>query len=162
MQGGWLWAWKDRIDRAFVAKFGSDLDFSAMQGGGQQPQQQGQQQHQGSAVAASAEELALLAAARMRCGGCGSKVGATTLDRVLARLRREEAEQAEQQAGADVASGREGSGISGSGGAVLLGLDAADDCAVLEPPPPGHVTVRRAAMWEWWCWWSVFLTCEYS
>ena len=51
----------------------------------------------------------------MRCGGCGAKVGATVLSRVMERIR----EQGHVHGGPD--------------GAVLLGLDAPDDCAVLAP-----------------------------
>ena len=140
MQGGWVWSWKDRIDRAFMEKFGSDLDFAAMQGAGGAG---GQQQQLSAALEASlsAEELAVLAGAKMRCGGCGSKVGATSLGRVLQRLQQAEA-------GADVCSsngqqepqqGRQGAA------AVVLGLREPDDAAVLEPPPPGHVTVSCCA-----------------
>jgi len=52
-----------------------------------------------------------LSAAAMRCGGCGAKVGATLLDRVVARLqpvRRDD---------------------------VVIGLDAPDDAAVAAVPP---------------------------
>lgn len=146
MQGGWLWTWKDGIDRAFMAKFGAELDFSGMLtkagtagAAGQQPLE----------AALGPEELALLAAARTRCAGCGSKVGATSLGRVLRRLQ-EEGDLGGSSAGGITGSGS-GNGDAGSscGGStqqqqqVLLGLDQPDDAAVLEPPPPGHVTVRR-------------------
>lgn len=71
----------------------------------------------------------------MRCGGCGSKVGASTLSRVLQRLRQQE-KQAQQGAEWQDAGRAE----------VLLGLAAPDDAAVIRPPPPGYVTVRCAAL----------------
>lgn len=122
MQGGWLWAWKDWIDRAFMAKFGADLDFATMEQlrSSQSPHQLPHALERGL----SAEELALLAAAKMRCGGCGSKVGATSLGLVLQRL---------QDMGCQRANAQQQ--------AVLIGLDEPDDAAVLEPPPPGHVMV---------------------
>lgn len=43
------------------------------------------------------EALALASTAKMRCGGCGSKVGATTLGRVLARLQGDGGQQQPQQ-----------------------------------------------------------------
>ena len=60
MQGAYLWRWKDRIDRTWMAKYGADLQPmvpSALHSG----------------VATTTESLAVLAAAKMRCGGCGSK-----------------------------------------------------------------------------------------
>ena len=135
MQGSWLWAWKDRIDRAFMAKFGADLDFAGMSSRQAAHAAAQPAQEQALSSTLSAEDLALLAAAKMRCGGCGSKVGASSLSRVLQRLQEAEAEQGrgtqnsqQQQAGA--AAG------------VVLGLDHPDDAAVLEAPPPGHVTVH--------------------
>ncbi len=59
---------------------------------------------------ADAEARRLLADIGMRCGGCGAKVGATVLARVLARL-----------------------GPS-PGVGVTIGLDAADDAAMIEVP----------------------------
>ncbi|KAL4433704.1 hypothetical protein ABPG75_000145 [Micractinium tetrahymenae] len=163
-QGGWLWAWKDRIDRTFMDKFGSDLDFAAMQ---QQGQDQGPaaaaatappQHHLSRALQArlSAEELALLAGAKMRCGGCGSKVGASTLARVLRRLQQEgEGGAAAAAPAAPAAEHGSNEGLSGqgpptdvaaagsaAGSSVVLGLESPDDAAVLEPPPAGHVTVH--------------------
>ena len=134
MQGGWLWSWKDRIDRSFMNKFGSDLDFEAMQQ--QQPAAQQQQLPQALAASLSAEELAVLAGAKMRCGGCGSKVGASSLARALRRLQQGE-------------HGLEGDSVglaleAAADAGVLLGLGQPDDAAVLEPPPAGHVTVSAA------------------
>jgi selenide,water dikinase len=58
-----------------------------------------------------------LAEASMRCGGCGAKVGAGILSRVLGRLERRDE------------------------GGVLVGLAAADDAAVIQVPP-GRVLVQ--------------------
>ena len=54
-----------------------------------------------------------LAHASMRCGGCGAKVGATVLSRVMARLHDRVYMRPE----------------------VLVGLDSPDDCAVVAPEP---------------------------
>ena len=64
---------------------------------------------------ADAEALAAMSATAMRCGGCGAKVGASVLTRALDRLP---------------ASDR---------GAVLIGLDAPDDAAVVETADGGAV-----------------------
>ena len=104
-EGALAWRCKDWIDRRFMARY---ADLPAMRAPA------------GPAVSAglaAPEDLRAIAAAAMRCGGCGSKVGATPLDRVLARLtpvRRED---------------------------VLVGLDAPDDAAVVRVPP-GKVLVR--------------------
>jgi selenide,water dikinase len=86
--GALLWALKDRIDRKWVAM------YAALP-----PMRRRTHVRQPSVAllaAAGADAQAAAAAAadrRMRCGGCGAKVGATTLARVLARL------DAESQAG---------------------------------------------------------------
>lgn len=69
VQAAWLWTWKDRIDRAWMAKYGNDLDF----GMGDSP---GRSAPKEDAVAAAAgpEAMQALTAAKMRCGGCGAKV----------------------------------------------------------------------------------------
>ena len=64
---------------------------------------------------ADGEALAAMSAMAMRCGGCGAKVGASVLTRALDRLP---------------ASDR---------GAVLIGLDAPDDAAVIETADGGAV-----------------------
>lgn len=137
LQGDWLWRWKDYIDRSFMDKYGRLLveqmesgaammaaggggggGSGGMGGGGGGGGKGG-----GAAVvqAAGPEALALVAAAKMRCGGCGAKVGASVLSRALARLPRP---------------------ADGSAPHVLLGLDSPDDAAVLEPPPPGHLLLQ--------------------
>ena len=71
--GRWVWRWKDWIDRRFMAQF-SELAMPA---------------RADSAVllpVSEAEREQALAASAMRCGGCGAKVGASVLGRVLARL----------------------------------------------------------------------------
>lgn len=87
--------------------------------------------------AAGPEALAVLAAAKMRCGGCGAKVGSSTLRRALERLRSQS--PPEQQEGA--AAGR-----------VLAGLDSPDDAAIMEAPPAGSVLVHTVdffrAFWD--------------
>lgn len=68
--GRWVWRWKDRIDREFMARFG---ELPAM------------------ADPADAEVLpgAPELKAKPHCGGCGAKVGAAGLSAVLADLHRE-------------------------------------------------------------------------
>ena len=135
-----MWSWKDRIDRAFMDRFGSDLDFAAMQQGAGGA---GSQQQLSAALEASlsAAELAVLAGAKMRCGGCGSKVGATSLRRVLQRLQQTEAELCPSTGQQERQQQRQQQQQQEAAAAVVLGLSEPDDAAVLEPPPPGHVTV---------------------
>ena len=57
--GNWAWNWKDKIDRAFIAKFNIIAPLDTIDGA------------DGSA---------------MRCGGCAAKVGPVTLARALDRL----------------------------------------------------------------------------
>jgi selenide,water dikinase len=103
--GAAVWRWKDRIDRRFMAQY-SDLPVMAASSA--------------PVVAhglASPEVLKEISTAAMRCGGCGSKVGATPLTRVLDQLRPVQRDD------------------------VLVGLDAPDDAAIVSVPP-GKVQVR--------------------
>ena len=68
--GALMWRWKDRIDRAFMAKFD---DLPAMQAKNSPPRE-------------AADGLAELLAAQPLCGGCGAKVGEATLRDGIARL----------------------------------------------------------------------------
>jgi len=100
LQGEWVWRWKDWIDRRFMAKF-NQLPAMAQ-----------------DAPAAPAplklnddETAQAISAVAMRCGGCGAKVGATVLSRVLGALHVVDRED------------------------VLIGLHAPDDAAVVRVPP---------------------------
>lgn len=107
-EGAWVWRWKEWIDRRFMRRF-SDL-----------PEMEEETARRAPAVPpglAPPDVVRELSVAAMRCGGCGSKIGATLLDRVVARLeplRR---------------------------GDVVVGLDAPDDAAV-SAPPPGKLLVQ--------------------
>lgn len=107
-EGAWVWRWKEWIDRRFMRRF-SDL-----------PEMEEETARRAPAVPpglAPPDVVRELSVAAMRCGGCGSKIGATLLDRVVARLeplRRDD---------------------------VVVGLDAPDDAAV-STPPPGKLLVQ--------------------
>ena len=103
-EGAWVWRWKDRIDRRFMRRFAELPEMDAEAAGARRAPAV----PAGLAPPDVVRELSVVA---MRCGGCGSKVGATLLDRVVARLepvRRED---------------------------VVVGLDAPDDAAVASLPP---------------------------
>ncbi|WP_425066937.1 selenide, water dikinase SelD [Reyranella sp.] len=101
VEGSWVWRWKDHIDRKWMRMYreppATPMD-SAARLAPPDPR------------LADAEGTRLLADIGMRCGGCGAKVGAGVLDRVLARL-----------------------GPS-PGANVAIGLDVPDDAAMIEVP----------------------------
>jgi len=113
---GWqsplLWRWKDHIDRKFMNRF-SDLpemsvltDQSSVISDNQQQTTNNKQPTTNT----------------MRCAGCGSKVGSTTLERVLQRLQLETSHWAKRDD-------------------ILIGLGTPDDAAVLQVPA-GKVMVQ--------------------
>jgi hypothetical protein len=86
-QGGYLWGLKDWIDRSFMRKYGSDLLAgeagmmpTAAPAGGRSEGAADQQAPPPTFQAAGPDALALLAASKMRCAGCGSKVSAVCGD----------------------------------------------------------------------------------
>jgi len=101
VEGAWVWRWKDHIDRKWMRMYreppARPMDMAARSA-------------PPDPALADAEAKRLLADIGMRCGGCGAKVGADTLSRVLARL------------GPSPAAG------------VAIGLDAPDDAAMIEMP----------------------------
>eukprot|EP00891_Asterochloris_glomerata_P005153 jgi/Astpho2/5153/Aster-06363 len=129
LEGSWLWTVKDWIDRGWMRKYGDDLPFmsdgpaeaGAQRSRGMKPPDPAAMARMSQAVAAASgpQALAALSAAKMRCGGCGGKVGASVLSRALARLP----EPLQHPS-------------------VLMGLGSPDDAAVMRPPPPGHVLVQ--------------------
>ena len=102
-EGSWVWRWKDWIDRRFMSRF---ADFPVMETS--DPETPG---------VASSEDIRELTSAAMRCGGCGSKVGASLLDRVISRLEPIHRDE------------------------VLVGLNAPDDASV-ESIPEGRLVVQ--------------------
>ena len=107
LEGDWVWRWKDRIDRRFMRRFADLPDMAA----GAKPDL--------PAGLAGDDAIRELSAGAMRCGGCGAKVGATVLARVMSDIR------------------------TTARGDVLVGLADRDDAAVVETPP-GKVTVHTA------------------
>ena len=105
LDGRWVWRWKDWIDRRFMRKF-ADL-----------PEMREDTRPDLPAGLAGDDAVAELSDMTMRCGGCGAKVGATVLERVVSRI--------------DPADRND----------VLIGLADPDDAAVVETPP-GKVVVH--------------------
>ncbi len=104
-ESAWLWTMKDWIDRKFMRNFNELPDM---------------EQDDNPALAAGiadAEAIRELSTLAMRCGGCGAKVGATVLSRVMQRLPDTQRDD------------------------VLIGRDAPDDCAMLSVPD-GKVMVQ--------------------
>ncbi len=98
-EGAYLWLLKDRIDRRFMRRYGDLPEMSDEHAPGVP---------RGLTDARTTEEISSLT---MRCGGCGAKIGATVLSRVLARLS--PVERAD----------------------VVIGLHEAEDASVVEVPP---------------------------
>jgi len=97
-ESAWLWTVKDWIDRRFMLKY-SELP--------EMDEEDSPELASGIADAEAIKELSTLA---MRCGGCGAKVGATVLSRVMQRLPDTQRDD------------------------VLIGRDSPDDCAMLTLP----------------------------
>lgn len=100
IEGQWVWRWKDHIDRKWMRMYCEPP----------KPLMQMHATARPDPALADAEAKRLLTDIGMRCGGCGAKVGASVLARVLERL------------GPSPATG------------VAIGLDAPDDAAMIEVP----------------------------
>lgn len=126
-QGGYLWTFKDWIDRRFMAKYGLDLNF---------------EDKMNNMMAMNSKEVKNIAsflssnnnsyrtemdnavqASQGRCAGCGSKVGAAVLRRVLNKLQHHHHYQQK--------------------------LD--DDAAILPCPPPGHLPIQTIDFFKAMC-----------
>ncbi len=84
VSGQWVWVWKDWIDRRFMRRF---QELPAME----------------TPSPALAAGLRADAPDAMRCGGCGAKLGADILARVLRRLPEQSAHDVVQGIGDDAA-----------------------------------------------------------
>ncbi|WP_424097556.1 selenide, water dikinase SelD [Moorena producens] len=101
-----LWLWKDQIDRKFMDKFD---DLPSMEA--EEPSSRGDQQPQRQEDNLSSSLLpSPISKPKMHCAGCASKVGSTTLEKVIKRLP--------IMGGAD----------------IMIGLGDPDDAAVLQVP----------------------------
>lgn len=112
LEGAWVWAWKDWIDRRFVSGFNRPppmLATAAPEGVSPLPPEAALPPEAEAAAARDGAPGAAQARA-MRCGGCGAKVGVAALERALAGL--------DPVARAD----------------VLLGLRERDDAAAVAIP----------------------------
>ena len=140
LEGSWMWNWKDHIDRTWMAQYGSDLDkelekMMVMKNGNNSERQKDHSlagETARDSPLGSSSISALLAMPSMRCGGCGAKVGASVLSRVMQRLDDE-------------------FGLRGRGGAdetrrteaeVLVGLNDPDDAAIVKMPEGKQVTIQ--------------------
>ncbi|HEY9832696.1 MAG TPA: selenide, water dikinase SelD, partial [Stenomitos sp.] len=131
-----LWRWKDYIDRKFMRRF-SDLPPMGNQpsgiGNGQEPTIQ----HPKSILPLPPSRLLLSSPLYqggvrgvkegspnpvMRCAGCGSKVGSSTLERVLQRLQLQTPNWTQRED-------------------ILIGLGTPDDASVIQVPA-GQVMVQ--------------------
>ena len=106
-EGSWVWRWKNWIDRRFMSRF---VDFPEMETTDPETRVE-------TPGVATSEDIHELTSAAMRCGGCGSKVGASILDRVISRLEPIHRDE------------------------VLVGLNAPDDASV-ESIPEGKLVVQ--------------------
>jgi selenide,water dikinase len=95
VQGAWVWRWKDRIDRRFMERFNRLPEMRLPETASH-------------SVLADKQALQEISAIAMRCGGCGAKVGATTLTRALSAI--EPVERSD----------------------VVVGLKSPDDAAVVD------------------------------
>jgi hypothetical protein len=121
--------------------FGGSSGRTSSSSSSSSSQQQQQQQLPGAFAAAGAEGAELFAASAMRCGGCGAKVGSSTLRRVLKRIKAQQRQHQQQQQQQGLASAAS-SAAAAAGDALLQQVQlGADDAAVLSPPPPGHLLV---------------------
>ena len=96
--GRLVWTWKDWIDRRFMDRYNRLPDMPETPAADLPP------------GLADPRTLADLSAEAMRCGGCGAKVGASVLGRVMARLAPVSRDD------------------------VVIGLSQSDDAAVVDPP----------------------------
>ncbi|NHC33536.1 selenide, water dikinase SelD [Scytonema millei] len=108
---GWLWRWKDAIDRKFMQRF-SNLPQMAEKS---QKSKVKSQNLKSTIQNPPTPTLPLPTPSKMPCAGCGSKVSSTVLERVLNQIKQDSTNWCDRQD-------------------IIIGLDAPDDAAVVEVP----------------------------
>ena len=122
----WLWQLKDWIDRKWMAGYTSGLPLMVATATAAAAAAEDAEENVLETLAAassSGDALDVLRHAAMRCGGCGAKVGATVLSRVM----------------------RELGPLVPHHPSVVVGLDAPDDCALVAPPTGADGSSEGAA-----------------
>lgn len=130
VKGAWLWALKDWIDRQWMAQYTSGLpDMAAkMEDAIEKLGPMGvpevaridyqlSKEQAASGSSSSSTVLNTLKHASMRCGGCGAKVGATSLSRVINQIKHL---------------------VYTPDDKWIVGIDNPDDCAVVQAPGPNN------------------------
>lgn len=82
-EGNWVWKWKDSIDRKWMGKYTTDLPDLEQMMSQMDLRRTGTKVIPAHVQSIGGDILAAFRADPMRCGGCGAKVGATTVSRVL-------------------------------------------------------------------------------
>ncbi|MDV2990727.1 MAG: Selenide, water dikinase [Chroococcidiopsis sp. SAG 2025] len=108
---GWLWRWKDAIDRKFMQRF-SNLPEMAEKS---QKSKVKSQNLKSTIQNPPTPDSRLPTPSKMPCAGCGSKVSSTVLERVLNQIKQDSTNWCDRQD-------------------IIIGLDAPDDAAVVEVP----------------------------
>jgi selenide,water dikinase len=94
-EGAWLWTWKDWIDRRWMAKYTTDLPDLEEMMAKMKPYKRSK--HTNEYIRSKGEDvMEAFSNDPMRCGGCGAKVGSTTVSRVLAAVHRRQMVRAAQ------------------------------------------------------------------
>lgn len=120
IEGEWLWELKDWIDRTWMRGYSTFLperEHATMYG-----------KINASQVLASLEEdtiCELKSTEKMRCGGCGSKVGSSVLSRVVSKL-----------------AAMDSNITRTKNNQILMGLSEPDDCAALQVDKDGSVILE--------------------
>ncbi|MGF1515694.1 MAG: selenide, water dikinase SelD [Elainellaceae cyanobacterium] len=119
-----LWRWKDRIDRKFMARFAPGEDGAMALPPRFTPLSPPLLRGETRVLPLSKGKLeggsqGVAPTAAMHCAGCGAKVGGDALRTALARIQADQPLAVSTQ---DRAS------------SIVMGLDAAEDAAVLQPP----------------------------
>ena len=113
--GTYLWYAKDWIDRTWMTKYTKLPDMALAA-----EKKRIKKGNPAVAIAAGSDAINVLSHVAMRCGGCGSKIGAPILSRVMRRLRTEIISHPD----------------------IIIGLDAPDDAAVVKGIGRNKTTVH--------------------